>query len=219
MLDYRSNYEKFIDEHQSQINEIKEDLKHISANKISDQEFELDELVETTKLKLISFFNLAHVENVKSNLQDFDNKRREAFKKPAYRSLINLYANTYNQLMEDTYGKVSKILEVECSKLKKFMENPKKKAENFALKFIPPQLPDKEPTKAEIEEATADYAYFSLTIPKEYNLEQSETYDLENALFVKFSIEDSVYAKYKLDERQLFYYADKFGIMVMQDKQ
>ncbi len=219
MLDYRNNYEKFIDEHKSEINEIKQDLKHISVNIIQDQELELDELVETTKLKLISFFNLAHIENVKANLQDYDNKRREAFKKPAYKSLVNLYASTFNQLMEDTNSKVSKIFEVQSSKLKKFMENPKKNVENFALKFIPPTLPDKEPTKEEVEEATADYAFYSLTIPKEFNLvPQSEFCDLENKVFVKFSVEDSVFAKFKLNERQLFYYADKFGIMLINDK-
>jgi len=219
MLDYRTNYEKFIDEHKSQINEIKEDLKHISVNRIHDQEFDLDELVETTKMKIISLFNLALKENVKSNLQDFDNKRRELFKKPGYKNIINLYTKTYNQLIEDTYGKISKEIEVEPTKLKKFIENPVKNCEKFSLKFLPPKFPDTEPTKKETEEAMADYAYYSMAIPKENNLESNDIYDLENTFFVKFSIEDSIFNKYKLDERQLFYYADKYGIMNMEDKQ
>ncbi len=219
MLDFRNNYEKFIDEHSSQISQIKEDLKRINVNRIQDEDYDLDNLIDSTKMKLISFFNLAHIENIKSNLKDFDNKRREAFKKQAYKSLIDLYAKTYNQLIGDTYLKISKIFEVESNKLKTFMESPLKKSEKFSLKFIPPKLLDKEPTKSEIEDATADYGYFSLTIPKEYNMENTETYDLENALFIKFSIEDSIYMKYKLDERQLFYYADKYGIIVINDKQ
>lgn len=218
MLDSKSIYELFIDSHLDQITEIKEDLKHIKQNLLSDCDFKLDYIVEATKMKLISFFNLAHNHNVKSNLQDFDNRRREAFKKPLYRSLISLYANTYNQLLDDTFIKIGKIFNINLNNLKIILETPIKNYDKFSLKFIPPNLPEKIPTQQEIEDACGDLSYYTMKMPEELNLEKNQTYNLENALLLKFAIEDSIYMKYKLDERQLLYFADLYNIMVLNEQ-